>query len=93
MIRCQNAFTFKRFAPFLIVVRIKEPSRGPWMEPTAPKRLVPPMTDEAIASNSHPSRLGGKPDPDAHGQHNADESSADCREYIGDVDRASGVDA
>ena len=27
--RCQNAFTFNRFAPLLIVVRIKEPSNGP----------------------------------------------------------------
>jgi hypothetical protein len=36
-------------APLLIVVRHDEPSSGPCTEPTAPHRLVPPITDEAIA--------------------------------------------
>ena len=53
--RCQNGLRFSRFAPLLNVVRMKEPIRGPGTVPTPPKRLVPPMTDEAIACNSHPS--------------------------------------
>ena len=63
MMRCQNELTFKRFAPLLMVARMKAPISGPWTEPTAPKRLVPPMTVEAIACSSHPSACVALPMP------------------------------
>jgi hypothetical protein len=63
MIRCQNAFTFSRLAPLVIVVRMKEPSKGPWIEPTAPKRLVHQSRFGrylfAIGSNAEAARLSG----------------------------------
>ncbi len=55
MILCQNGLRLSRFVPLFIVVWMNDPMRGPCTEPTAPKRLVPPMTDEAIACNSQPS--------------------------------------
>jgi hypothetical protein len=63
MMRCQNELTFIRFAPLLIVARMKAPSSGPWTDPTAPNRLVPPMTDDAIACSSQPSACVALPIP------------------------------
>ena len=37
------------------------------MEPTAPKRLVPPITEEAMACNSHPSAEVAFPIPERAG--------------------------
>ena len=61
--RCQNGLRLSRLAPLLIVVRMNEPISGPCTEPTAPNRLVPPMTDEAIACSSQPSPWVGLPMP------------------------------
>ncbi len=48
MIRCQNGLTFSRLAPLLMVVSSIDPSSGPVTLPTAPNRLVPPITEDAI---------------------------------------------
>ena len=69
----------------LIVVRMNDPMSGPCTEPTAPKRLVPPITDDAIACNSQPLALGRIADADAHGEQNADEGRAKARDNIGEI--------
>lgn len=63
MIRCQNEFTFSRLAPLLITARMKAPISGPWIEPMAPNRLVPPITVEAMACSSQPSAWVALPIP------------------------------
>ena len=52
-IRCQYGCTFNKLAPLLIVERTVAPSTGPKTPPTAPNKLVPPITEEATACNSH----------------------------------------
>src|SRR5579872_1864607 len=53
--RCQKEFTFSRLAPLLIVLISIAPSSGPGTLPTAPNKLVPPITEEAIDWSSQPS--------------------------------------
>ena len=63
MIVCQNELTLSRLAPLLIVCNMRAPMTGPWTEPTAPKRLAPPMTYEAIDCSSSPWPWVGLPMP------------------------------
>ncbi len=63
MMNCQNEFTFIRLAPLRIVARMKAPSSGPQTVPTAPNRLVPPITEEAMASSSQPMACVALPVP------------------------------
>ncbi len=63
MMRCQNGFTFRRLAPLLMVVSRIAPRSGPGTLPTAPNRLAPPITDEAIDCSSQPSPVVATPMP------------------------------
>ena len=93
MIRCQNGLRLSRFAPLLIVVRMNEPISGPCTEPTAPNRLVPPMTEEAIACSSQPFGLRRVADADPHGEQDAAERGAERRHDIGEIGDRLDVDA
>jgi hypothetical protein len=62
------------------------------MEPIAPKRLVPPMTEEAMACSSHPSAEVAFPIP-IRAASKMPTKAAQNAEHVGDVDHPSRIDA
>ena len=93
MMRCQNGLTFSRFAPLLIVVSMNEPISGPWMMPTAPNRLVPPMTEAAIDCNSQPSPVVALPMLMRDGERMPANAASNADSDVGDIDACVDVHA